>query len=176
VKRVLLAEFTTPEDLAAAARHLRAQGYRGLDAYTPYSTEAVREALELEPSPVSRLVFLGAVFGAGAAYLVQFFTTAHLYPINVGGRPLHMPLAFVPITFEMGVLFAAFTAFFGVLIGGRLLKLWDPVFEVPGFESVSVDHFWLCVEEREPTFDPAHLQAELSPFNPRRHVVLGGEA
>jgi hypothetical protein len=176
VKRVLLTEFISAEDLASAARHLRARGYRELDAYTPYSTEAVREALALEPSPLSPLVLLGAVFGAGAAYFVQFYTTAHLYPVNVGGRPLHMPLAFVPITFEMGVLFAAFAAFFGVLIGGRLLKLWDPVFEVQGFESVSVDHFWLRVDEPGPTFDPARLQEELAPFNPRRHVVLGGEA
>lgn len=176
MKRALLTEFCTPEDLASAARHLRARGYERLDAYTPYSTEAVREALALDASPLSRLVFLGAVLGAGAAYFLQWYTTARLYPINVGGRPLHMPLAFVPITFEMGVLFAAFTAFFGVLGLGRLLKLWDPVFEVHGFESFSVDRFWLRVDEPDPTFDPARLQEELSPFNPRRHVVLGGEA
>ena len=136
----------------------------------------MREALALGPSPLSGLVFLGAVFGAGAAYFIQWYTTAHLYPINVGSRPLHMPLAFVPITFEMGVLGAAFTAFFGVLIGGRLLKLWDPVFEVQGFETFSVDHFWLRVDEPDATFDPARVQDELAPFGPRRHVVLGGQA
>jgi hypothetical protein len=60
-----------------------------------------------------------------------------------------MPLAFVPITFEMGVLFASFTAFFGTLILGRLVRLWHPVFEADGFESVSVDKFWLSVRTRE---------------------------
>lgn len=173
-RRALLTEFGSPEDLALAARHLRAQGERRLDAYTPYSTEAVREALELEPSPLSRLVFVGAVLGAAGAYFLEWYTTAHLYPLNVGGRPPHMPLPFVPIAFEMGVLLAAFTAFFGVLVGGRLLKLWDPVFEVPGFESVSVDRFWLRVDESDSAFDPVRLQQELSSFNPRRHVVLGG--
>lgn len=174
--RSLLTEFATPEDLALAARHLRARGQRKLDAYTPYSTEVVREALELEPSPLSRLVFLGAVCGAGAAYFIEWYTNAHLYPIDVGGRPPHMPLTFVPIAFEMGVLFAAFTAFFGVLVAGHLIKLWDPVFEVQGFESVSVDCFWLRVDAADATFDPAELQAELSAFRPRRHVVLGGPA
>jgi Protein of unknown function (DUF3341) len=175
-KRMLLTEFGSPEDLALAARHLRARGQRKLDAYTPYSTDAVREALDLGQSPLSRLVFVGALLGAGGAYLLEWYTTAHLYPLNVGGRPPHMPLPFVPIAFEMGVLLAAFTAFFGVLVGGRLLKLWDPVFEVEGFESVSVDRFWLRVDESDAAFDPAHLQQELAPFNPRRHVVLGGSA
>lgn len=175
MRRALLSEFASPEALALAARHLRARGYR-LNAYTPYSTEVVREALELGPSPLSVWVFFGGFIGAGTAYFIEWYTNAHLYPLNVGGRPPHMPFAFVPITFEMGVLLAGFTAFFGVLIGGKLVKLWDPVFEVEGFESASVDRFWLRVDEWGPPFDPAQLQEELSPFKPRRHVVLGSRS
>jgi hypothetical protein len=56
-----------------------------------------------------------------------------------------MPLAFVPITFEMGILGASFAAFFGVLWAGRLVRPWHPVFEADGFDSASVDKFWLAV-------------------------------
>jgi hypothetical protein len=60
-----------------------------------------------------------------------------------------MPLAFVPITFEMGVLGASFAAFFGVLWAGRLVRPWHPVFEAEGFDSASVDKFWLAVPAAE---------------------------
>ena len=117
-------------------RALRDKGYRELDAHTPYSTEVVRSALELPSSPLPIFILACAVVGAGLAYLLQWWLVAFLYPVNVGGRPAHMPLAFVPITFEMGVLFAAFGAVFGVLVAGRLLRLWDPVFTKDTYESL----------------------------------------
>jgi hypothetical protein len=171
MKRSLLLEFEHPNDLADAARALRRRPELELDAHTPYSTEEVRAALDLPPSPLPRLVFAGACLGAGGAYLLEWLTNGHWYPLDVGGRPPHMPLAFVPISFEMGVLAAALTAFFGVLIGGRLLRLWDPVFEVPRFESVSVDRFWLRVDSRGELDVPA-IRAELEPMKPVRHLIL----
>jgi hypothetical protein len=171
MKRSLLVEFEHSDDLAAAARALRRRPGLELDAHTPYSTEEVREALELPPSPLPRLVFVGACLGAGGAYALEWLTNAHWYPLNVGGRPPHMPLPFVPISFEMGVLGAALTAFFGVLVGGRLLRLWDPVFEVPRFESVSVDRFWLRVDSVG-ELDVAAIQKDLEPMKPVRHLIL----
>jgi len=141
----LLLEFDRPEDLARAARELRRKGYAELDAYTPYSTEEVREALPERRSWVPYLVLGGGLSGAGGAYFLQWYLVAYLYPLNAGGRPPHMPLAFVPITFEMGILGAAFAAFFGVLWAGRLVRPWHPVFEADGFDSASVDKFWLAV-------------------------------
>jgi hypothetical protein len=174
MKGSLLIEFETPGDLARAARRLRAIAGTSpfeLDAYTPYSTEEVREALELPPSRLPWVVFFAACLGAGGGYALEWLTTAHLYPIDVGGRPLHMPLAFVPIAFEMGVLAAALASFVGVLAGGKLVKLWDPVFEVPGFEGVSVDRFWLRVNARA-DLDVPTIQSELLPMKPLRHVFL----
>jgi hypothetical protein len=71
----------------------------------------------------------------------------------------------------MGVLAAALTAIFGVLIGGKLLRLWDPVFEVPRFESASIDRFWLRVDTRG-ELDVAAIRAELEPTRPIRHLIL----
>ena len=171
MKTALLLEFETAEGLARAAHRLRQHAGVELDAYTPYSTEEVREALELPPSPLPRLVFLAACLGAGAAYALEWITTAHWYPLNIGGRPPHMPLAFVPISFEMGVLAAAAVAFFGVLVGGKLVKLWDPMFEVPGFEGVSIDRFWLRVE-LPVALDLQALEPELESLAPLRHLLL----
>jgi hypothetical protein len=174
MRRMLLTEFDGPKALARAALELRRLGYSRLKAYTPYSTPEVREALALRPSPLPWFVLGGGLLGASGAYLLQWYLVAHLYPLNVGGRPPHMPLAFVPITFEMGVLLAGFSAFFAVIVLARLVKLWRPVFEVDGFESASTDKFWLRVDESDPVFDPEVLERALMPFEPRRSVLVGG--
>jgi hypothetical protein len=170
VSQVLLLEFAGSAELAHAARELRSRPGVELDAYTPYSTEEVREALALPPSRLPRLVFAAACLGAGGAYFIEWLTTAHLYPLNVGGRQQHMLLPFIPISFEMGVLLAALTAFIGVLVLGKLVVLWDPVFEVPGFESASVDRFWLRVSG--PALDS--VRAELDALKPLRQIVVEG--
>jgi hypothetical protein len=175
MRRVLLLEFETPDELAAALRELYSRGHRDLDAYTPYSTEAVREALALEPSRLPRWVLAGGLLGASLAYLLEWWTVGVSYPLNVGGRPPHMPLAFVPISFEMGVLGASFTAFFGVLALAKLVKLWDPVFEVEGFGSMSVNRFWLRLDAGGPDFDPNSIVRELAPLHPLRTVLLEPE-
>jgi hypothetical protein len=171
MKTSLLVEFADAGALAGAARTLRRRPELTLDAYTPYSSEEVREALALPPSRLPPIVFAAACLGAGAAYWLQWFTTAYLYPVNVGGRPPHMPLAFVPISFEMGVLAAALTAFAGVLAFGKLIKLWDPVFEVPGFEAASVDRFWLRVDTSG-ELDTTAIEAELEAARPIRFLLL----
>jgi hypothetical protein len=171
MKRMLLAEFETPSALAAALRELRRLGYRGLKAYTPYSTPEVREALELPGSRVPLLVLVCGLLGAGGAYFLQWYLVGHLYPLSVGGRPAHLPSAFVPITFEMGVLLAGFAAFFGVLGFARLVRLWRPVFEVDGFESASVDKFWLRIDGSDPLFDEVAIDGVLARFAPTRRVL-----
>jgi hypothetical protein len=171
MKTSLLVEFADADALASAARTLRRRPELTLDAYAPYSSEEVREALALPPSRLPYFVFVAACLGAGFAYWLEWYTTAYLYPLNVGGRPAHMPLAFVPISFEMGVLAAAATAFFGALVLGKLVKLWDPVFEVPGFEAASVDRFWLRVDAAAGLDAPA-LEAELAPTRPLRFLLL----
>jgi ActD protein len=171
--RLLLAEFDSAEALAEAATALRQRGYRKLDAHTPYSTETVREALQVEDSRLGRRVLAAGLLGAVLAYLLQWYLVAYLYPLDVGGRPPHFPVAFVPIAFEMGILAASVTAFVSVFSLGRLVRLWDPVFEAPGFESASIDGFWLRVDGADPLFDEQRTVAELEPHRPRRQVLLG---
>ena len=65
------------------------------------------------------------------------------WPINVGGRPPHSPPAFIPVTFELGILFAAFGIFLGLFKLWGMPRLHHPVFEVEAFRSASVDGLWL---------------------------------
>ncbi|HWO11858.1 MAG TPA: DUF3341 domain-containing protein [Polyangiaceae bacterium] len=171
----LLLEFDGPEGLARAARELEQKGYTGLEAYTPYSTEEVRAALPERFSWIPCLVLLAGLCGAGGAYLLQWYLVAYLYPIDAGGRPPHMPLAFVPISFEMGVLCAAFAAFLGVLWAGRLLRPWHPVFEAQGFESTSVDKFWLSVPASDVPEGREALERVAASLGAQRSLYVASE-
>jgi hypothetical protein len=170
----LLAEFTRPEQLVAALRALRERGYRRLDAYTPYPVSEAELTVKPGRSRLPVLVFLVGMAAAAGAYALQWFLDAYLYPLDVGGRPPHMPLPFMIITFEMGVLFAGFAAFLGALAAAGATRLWDPVFEVEGFERASIDRFFLEVERSDAHFDESRTAAELTELGALRVARFGG--
>ncbi|HEU4611619.1 MAG TPA: DUF3341 domain-containing protein [Kofleriaceae bacterium] len=157
----MLAEYTDEDALIEALQRMREKGYRQLEVYMPFPSHEVEDALD---RPRSRLGFVIGIIGlgaAGCAYALQWLLEGHLYPLVVGAHPPHFPLAFVLITFEMGVLFAGFASFFGVLRVGRLVRLTDAVQSTPGFESVTVDKFWLEVLASDPEYDLERTQADL---------------
>lgn len=172
----VFAEFAGAEELAAAVRELVRRGTGELEAHTPYSTHPVRAALGRRRSRLSYAIGAAGFLGAALAYGIEWWTVGEDYPLNVGGRPPHMPLAFVPIAFEMGILSAAFTAFFGVLVAGRLVKLYDPSFEIDGFESSTVDAFWLALPLPAQKDEAAELEAALRELGARRVVPSRKEA
>lgn len=149
----VLAEFETERAIVRAIHGLRERGYHRLEAYLPFPSHEVDDALGERPSRLPFFIFGFGIAGAGGAYLLQWFLVAHLYPLVVGGRPPHFPLAFIIITFEMGVLFAGLASFFGTLIVGRLVRLLDGVQGTPGFASATRDRFWLEVSAFDPKYD-----------------------
>jgi hypothetical protein len=164
----LIAEFDTPDQVVEAARQARSQGYRVMDAYTPFPIHELFEAMEDYRTWVSPIVLTGGITGASFGFLMQTWTTVFDYPINVGGRPLFSWPSFIPITFESMVLFAAFSAVFGMLLLNGLPKPYHPVFNVPGFERASVDRFFLCIEARDPLFERSETMRFMQDLGPRR--------
>jgi hypothetical protein len=163
----LMAEFDSPTPLVAASRRAYEEGYRDLDAYTPFPIEELHEAIGIHGTLVPRLVLAGGLVGALVGYGLQYWVSAVAYPLNIGGRPFHSWPSFVPVTFEMTVLFAALAAVFGMLALNKLPRPYHPVFNAPRFELATRDRFFLCIEATDPKFDRETTRRFLESFGPR---------
>jgi hypothetical protein len=162
-----MAEFDTPEEILKAARRAHAEGYRKMDAYTPFPVHNLAEAIGFSKPLVPAVVLLGGILGLLTAYLLQYWINTIAYPINVGGRPFHSWPSFIIVTFEMTVLFAGIAAFFGTLAMNGLPMLNHPVFNVERFTSASRDKFFLVIEATDPRFDLEHTLKFLETLNAR---------
>jgi len=162
----LMAEFTAPEELVAAARRAREEGYRRVEAYTPYPLEEVSEALGAHPSRLPLIVLVGGLCGAAGGYLLQYWINLVAYPLNVGGRPIHSWPAFIVPTFEMTILCAALAAVLGMFFLNGLPHPYHPVFNVPRFAAASRDRFFLVIEAADPRFDRQGTASFLAAQNP----------
>ncbi len=162
----LMAEFDTPAELVKAAEKARHAGYRKMDAYSPYPIEEVVEALHFHDRRLPLLVVAGGIFGGTCGYLMQYFAAAVDYPLNVGGKPAHSWPMFIPVTFEMTILIAAFAAVFGMLALNKLPMPYHPVFNVPEFAMASRNKFFLCIEARDPKFDEQEVTRFLEGLKP----------
>jgi hypothetical protein len=149
----LLAEFEQAESLLDAARGAYAAGYRRMNGYTPFPVEGLSEALGQKSSRVPLLTLLGGIAGGSGAYFMLWYASVVSYPINVGGRPLHSWPAFIPITFELAILSAAFAAFLGMLALNGLPHPYHPLFNVAEFKLASRNRFFLCIQARDELFD-----------------------
>jgi hypothetical protein len=151
----LVAEFADEEPLLEAAHRAREQGYRQLEAFTPFPVEGLSEALGHKRTLVPLITLLGGIVGGTGGYFMQWWAMAKDYPINIGGRPFNSWPNFIPITFELTILVASLSAVISMLALNRLPELHHPVFATPDFERASTDRFFLWIGGHDPKFDPA---------------------
>jgi hypothetical protein len=149
----LLAEFDTPAALVTAARRTYAEGYRRIDTFSPFPVEEAWEAIGHHDRRLSAVVLGGGLLGLLTGLGLQEWVHQLAYPINIAGKPLNSWPQFVPVTFELTILFAAISAVVGMIALNGLPMPYHPVFNVSRFEHASRDKFFLLIESRDPKFD-----------------------
>jgi hypothetical protein len=145
-RRFVLAEFASGGDLLAGAKQMREGGHKDIDTHSPYPLHGIEDALGLKRPRIPAIVLCGAIAGAFLAYSMIYFMNVIDFPINIGNRPPHSPPANIPITFELAVLLAGGSSFFGFFTLARLPRPYHPVFESDNFSRASIDAFFLSVE------------------------------
>ena len=162
----LMAEFDEPGALVNAAKRTYEAGYRRIDAFSPYPIEEAWEAIGQHDRRLSFIVLAGGILGLLAGIGLQEWVHVFAYPINIAGKPLNSWPQFVPVTFELTILFAALSAVIGMIVLNGLPQPYHPVFNVPRFEHASRDKFFLLVESADPKFDRAKTLDFLQGLNP----------
>ena len=168
----LMAEFDDPTALVAATNRAHDEGYRRMDAYSPFPIEELHEALGLPPSRLPLIVVIGGLSGCIGGYLLQYWVSVIAYPVNVGGKPFHSWPAFIPVTFECTILAAALSAVLGMLALNGLPMPYHPVFNVQRFALASRNRFFLVIEATDAKFELDETRRFLKALNPREVTTV----
>lgn len=163
----IMAEFDTPTQLVDAAHKVREAGFKKTDAFSPYPLHEIDEALGIKRSILPFMVFGGGVAGLLAGVGLQYFVHVIDYPILVGGRPFFSIVSFVPASFELTILLAAFTAVFGMIALNGLPQPYHPVFNVPRFALASREKFFLLIEGKDAKFNYDETKSFMESLNPQ---------
>ncbi len=162
----LMAEFETPTELVNACKSAYAEGYREMDAYSPFPIEEASEAIGFHKSAVPLIVLLGGILGGTSGFALQYWINVIAYPLNIGGKPYDSWPAFIVPTFEMTILFAGLCGMFGMFALNGLPQPYHPLFNVDKFSAVTRDKFFLCVEATDPKFDLVGTQQFMQRLKP----------
>src|SRR6478672_8589432 len=168
----LMAEFEEPTAIVIAARRAHEEGYRKMDAYTPFPIEELTEAIGFHHTRLPLIVLIGGIVGCVGGFFLCYWVSTIAYPLNIGGRPLNSWPSFIPVTFECTILLAALAAVFGMLALNGLPQPYHPVFNVARFALASRNRFFLCIESKDPKFDLEATRQFLETLNPREVTTV----
>ena len=162
----LMAEFDDATSLVQAAKRTYAAGYRAIDTFSPYPIEEAWEAIGQHDRRLSLIVLGGGLTGLVSGLALQYWVHVFAYPMNIAGKPLNSWPQFIPVTFELTILFAALSGVIGMILLNGLPMPYHPVFNVQRFERASRDKFFLLVESTDPKFDRTGTHDFLKGLNP----------
>src|SRR5271154_7171532 len=149
----LMAEFTLPEEVLAAAHTTHDAGYRRIDAFSPIPVEGLAEAVGFDWTILPFLVFFGGLGGGCTGFGMCYYANVISFPLNIGGKPFNSWPEWIPITFELTILGAALSAVLGMLALNGLPTPYHPTFNVERFALASSDRFFLCIKAHDKKFD-----------------------
>lgn len=139
----VMASFDGPDALLEAMRKLKAENYECFDAFSPFPVHGMDDAQGIKRSPLPFVAFIAGITGTTCAFALEYWTSAIDWPINVGGKPFNSWPAFVPVMFELTVLFAGLSTVGAMFFLNRLpntsKKAYDP--------AITSDRFALVVEK-----------------------------
>ena len=161
-----MAEFTNEHDLLDAARKVRDAGYTKTDAFTPFPVHGIDHALGIKPTILPFIVLCAGLTGLCTALVMQFWMNGVDYKYIISGKPFGITPASIPVSFELTILFSAFTSVFGMLALNGLPKFSNPIFTNPKFDRATNDRFFLYVDSTDKYYNRDSVRELLSSVHP----------
>lgn len=106
-KKYVLGVFEHEDDLLNAIRNIRSNGVKIKDVFTPFPVHGIEKALDMKRSNLGVAAFVFGCIGLTAAVSMQSWMLGFDWPMDIGGKPSLAFPSFVPVSFEMTVLFAS---------------------------------------------------------------------
>ncbi len=153
----VVAYYDDVDGIMKASRKIRDAGYKKWDAYTPFPVHGIDDAMGTKQTILPWLVLGMGLTGLVVGLGLQYFTNAYAYKYLISGKPTWSLPANIPVTFEIIILFSAYTAFFGMLALNKLPHLSNPLHKLERFKRVTNDRFAICVEAGDPNFDETRV-------------------
>jgi mono/diheme cytochrome c family protein len=150
----VLGLYSKAEKIIDAASKIRQRKLGHLEAYTPYPVHGLDHALGIGPSKLGKVVMVMGLLGTSLALLFEWWTSAVDYPVITGGKPLFSWQAFVPVMFEVTVLFATFTAGLAMLfVFNKLPFFGHPILHSKAIKDITRDKLALSIEQSGAALD-----------------------
>ena len=149
----ILAEFSDPGALYHAAEKVRDAGYRHFDVHSPFPIHGMDKAMGLGNSKVGWITLGGGLTGLATGILLQWWTGAVDYPLNISGKPFFAFEPSIPVIFELTILFSALGAVAGMFALNGLPRPYNPLFYSKKFQSVTDDAFFLHIAASDKNFE-----------------------
>lgn len=161
-----MAEFTNEHDLLEAAKKVRDAGYTKTDAFTPFPVHGIDHALGIKPTILPFIVLCAGLTGLCTALLMQWWMNGVDYRYIISGKPFGITPASIPVSFELTILFSAFTSVLGMLALNGLPKFSNPVFTNPKFDRATNDRFFLYVDSADKYYNRDSVRELLGSVHP----------
>lgn len=142
-KNFVVGVFDDEDVLMHAIDEVRGAGVKIHEVYSPYPIHGIDDALGYKRSRLPRAAFMFGITGTTCALTLMIWTMGFDWPMNIGGKH-NIPLPdFIPISFELTVLFAAFGMVGTFLTASNLFPWSKPViFD----ERITDDKFVMAID------------------------------
>jgi len=162
----VIGEFDNVDDIIGAANAVREAGYKKTDVHSPFPVHGIDDALGIKPTILPWIVLCMGLGGMTTGLLLTTYTMADWLPIPgflpenlegykflISGKPYNSLAGFIPVIFELTIMFSAYTAVFAMFLLNKLPLMSNPLLKSKRFRRATDDRFFIAIEAKDAQFD-----------------------
>ena len=161
----LIGEFDNVDDIIGAANAVREAGYTKIDAHSPFPVHGIDDALGIKPTILPWIVLIMGLTGMTTGLVLTTYTMGvwsepGIVPTNfepydflISGKPYNSLAGYIPVIFELTIMFSAYTAVFAMFLLNKLPMMSNPLLKSKRFRRATDDRFFIAIDAKDAQFD-----------------------